>query len=64
MNVDDALAQIGREWPSTEEAEQRLLDFVGALIIDVARNHPRVTQQQVALWLARIVVGRERKASR
>ena len=38
------------------EPEQRLLDFVGWLIIDVARTHPRVTQAEVALWLARVVL--------
>lgn len=39
------------------DAEQRLLNFVASLIIDVARTHTRVTQEQVALWLARIVIG-------
>ena len=39
------------------DAEQRLLDFLAALIVDVARTHPRVTLEQVALWLARVVVG-------
>jgi hypothetical protein len=39
------------------EAEQRLLDFVASLILDVARTHPRVTEEQVALWLARVAVG-------
>lgn len=39
------------------EAEQRLLDFLASLIIDVARTHPRVTEAQVALWLARVAVG-------
>jgi hypothetical protein len=39
------------------DAEQRLLDFVAALIIEVARTHPRVTEAHVALWLARVVIG-------
>jgi len=39
------------------EAEQRLLDFVASLILDLARTHSRVTQEQIALWLARVVVG-------
>lgn len=39
------------------EAEQRLLDFLASLIIDVARTHPRVTETQVALWLARVALG-------
>ena len=39
------------------EAEQRLLDFLASLIIDVARTHPRVTDAQVALWLARVALG-------
>jgi hypothetical protein len=42
------------------EAEQRLLDFVASLIVEVARTHSRVTQQQIALWLARVVVGANR----
>jgi hypothetical protein len=39
------------------EAEQRLLDFVEMLILELARTHSRVTQEQVARWLARVVVG-------
>jgi hypothetical protein len=39
------------------EAEQRLLDFVASLIVEVARTHPGVTEPQVALWLARVVLG-------
>jgi hypothetical protein len=35
------------------EAEQRLLDFVASLIIDVAHTHARITQEHIALWLAR-----------
>ncbi len=42
------------------EAEKRLLDFVAALILDIARTHPRVTQEQVALWLARVALGAKR----
>jgi hypothetical protein len=38
------------------EAEQRLLDFVARLIVEVATTHSRVTHQQVALWLARVAV--------
>jgi len=37
--------------------EQRLLDFVASLILEVARTHPRMTQEQIALWLARVAVG-------
>jgi len=39
------------------EAELRLLDFVALLISDVARTHSRVTQAQIALWLARVALG-------
>ncbi len=39
------------------EAEQRLLDFVASLILEVARTHPRVTEERVALWLARVALG-------
>ncbi|HTF22932.1 MAG TPA: hypothetical protein VK937_03325 [Candidatus Limnocylindria bacterium] len=42
------------------EAEQRLLDFAAALIVDLARTNTRVTEQQIALWLARVVVGGKR----
>jgi len=42
------------------QAEQRLLDFVACLIVDVARTHSRVTQEQVALWLARVAFGANR----
>jgi hypothetical protein len=38
------------------EAEQRLLDFMAWLIVEVARTHTRVTQQQIALWLARVAL--------
>ncbi len=42
------------------EAEQRLLDFVAWLIVEVASTHSRVTQQEVALWLARVALGANR----
>jgi hypothetical protein len=42
------------------EAEQRLLDFVARLIVEVASTHSRVTQQQIALWLARVALGTNR----
>jgi hypothetical protein len=42
------------------DAEQRLLDFVEALIVNLARTHPRVTQEYVALWLARVVLGAQK----
>jgi hypothetical protein len=45
------------ELNSFDEAEQRLLDFVGSLILDVAHTHPRVRDFDVALWIARAAVG-------
>jgi hypothetical protein len=42
------------------EAEQRLLDFVASLILELARTHSRVTQEQIALWIARVAVGANR----
>lgn len=39
------------------EAEQRLLDFVASLILELAHTHSRVTQEHVALWLARVALG-------
>jgi hypothetical protein len=50
-------------WPSAAEAEQRLLDFVADLIIDLAKTHPAITQQHLAGWLTRAMVG-SRKVSR
>ncbi len=38
------------------DAEQRLLDFVAWLIVEVARTHTRVTQHQIALWLAGVAL--------
>jgi hypothetical protein len=42
------------------EAEQRLLDFVASLVLEVACTHSRVTQEQIALWLACVVIGANR----
>ncbi len=42
------------------EAEQRLLDFVAALILDLAHSHPRMTQEHIAAWVARVAVGEKR----
>jgi hypothetical protein len=39
------------------DAEQRLLDFVAALILDLAHTHPHVAPEEIALWLARVAVG-------
>lgn len=55
MNVKEP----ARDW-SADEAEQRLLDFVALLILDVARTHTRITDAQVALWLARVALGAKR----
>lgn len=40
-----------------DNGEGRLLAFLEALILDIARTHPRVTEAQIALWLARVAVG-------
>ena len=42
------------------EAEQRLLDFVASLILELAHTHSRITQQQIALWLAHVALGTDR----
>jgi len=55
--------KINSEWSSTAGA-QRLLAFVESLILDVARTNPCTTQSDIALWLARVVVGHSRKARR
>jgi hypothetical protein len=39
--------------------EGKLLDFVATLIVDLATGHPAVMQQDVADWLAGVVVGRK-----
>jgi hypothetical protein len=52
MNAGTQLA-----WRHSDGSEQRLLDFVASLILDVARTHPRITQAQICLWLARVAVG-------
>ncbi len=38
-------------------AEEKLLEFLESLILDVARNHPRVTGADVAAWLASVAAG-------
>jgi hypothetical protein len=53
MNPVAILAQQKK----ASEPEQRLLDFVASLIVDLVRTYPRLTDQQIALWLARVVLG-------
>jgi len=48
----------------TDSPEGRLLAFVEELILDVAKTHPVITQEHVADWLAKVVVGHARKVSR
>ena len=50
-------APLAVEWPSASEADRRLLDFVGSLIVDTARTNPRIRDLDVALWIARVAVG-------
>jgi len=45
---------------SVGDAELRLLNFVASLILELAYTHPRVTQEQIALWLARVALGAKR----
>jgi hypothetical protein len=51
------LGGILLEVRSMSDAEQRLLDFVGSLILDVARTDSRVRDLDVALWIAQVAVG-------
>jgi hypothetical protein len=44
--------------------EGRLLSFVEELILDLAKTHPAITQQHVAEWLAKVIVGCPRKVRR
>jgi hypothetical protein len=53
-------ALLANEWPSASEAEQRLLDFTAELILEIAHTHPRVTQEHIAAWVARVAVGEKR----
>jgi hypothetical protein len=67
--------EVSAAWPKGEmhstdlgwlpnNHENRLLDFVATLIVDVAASHPAVTQQDVAGYIASAVVGRRaRKVS-
>jgi hypothetical protein len=47
-------------WPRGQDStpETRLLDLVGALILDLARTHPRIADAQIARWLAAVALGR------
>jgi len=47
-------------WCLSDGTEQRLLDFVALLIVDVAHTCPRITEAQIALWLARVALGAKR----
>jgi hypothetical protein len=49
-----ALRRSGAE---VAEPEQRLLDFVADLILDIAQTHPRVRDLDVALWISRVALG-------
>ena len=44
-------------WGTASEDEQRLLDFVAELILDVGRSDTRLSEFKIALWLARATVG-------
>ena len=44
-------------WLLPNNHEERLLAFLEGLILDLARNHPGVTKQDVAAWLVRVVDG-------
>lgn len=44
--------------------ECKLLEFLESLIIDLAESLPAITQQDVAGWLASVVVGRARRVYR
>jgi len=37
--------------------EEELLEFLGSLILDLARNHPSVTSADVKAWLTSVVAG-------
>ena len=46
-----------------DNQEEKLLAFLEELIIDLAKTHPAITQQHLAGWLTRAMVG-SRKVSR
>ena len=43
--------------PQSPFHEEKLLEFLESPILDLARNHRRVTDADVAAWLASVVVG-------
>lgn len=59
---DAERALLGEIQPTSPE--QRLLDFVESLILDVARTHAHITQNHVADWLASVILPRRRKVHR
>jgi len=52
-----ATSELSEQKWGTSEDEQRLLDFVGELILDVGRSNTRLSEFKIALWLARATVG-------
>ena len=44
-----------------DNQEEKLLTFLEELIVNLAKTHPAITQQDVAGWLAAVVVGCPRK---
>ncbi len=50
------LHSTGPRWKPNNH-EEKLLAFLGELILDLAKNHPRVTSADVRAWLASVAVG-------
>jgi len=52
-----ATSELSEQRWGTSEDEQRLLDFVAELILDVGHSNTRLSEFKIALWLARATVG-------
>jgi hypothetical protein len=52
------LDEIRPKGPRPAEPERKLLDFVEALLVDVAKHNPSVKEQQIADWLVSVYVGK------
>ncbi len=57
MATSELSEQRSEQRWGTSEDEQRLLDFVAELILDVGRSNTRLSEFKIALWLARATVG-------
>jgi hypothetical protein len=49
---------VNRDYqPCPPSSEEKLLEFLKSLVLDLARNHPRVTGTDVMAWLGGLAAG-------